>query len=138
MNLVTSEFRKTIERLISELKPSDFIDAEENRLAAKFQALPLGISLWSYAFLTSDGELIETEWEPNEILRSKSIQAFTFAVAIAARRFPELKTFIPVQPKNSIVCPACRGTKLFGEDVVTGKRGKCPACAALGWRYSSE
>ncbi|HEX8266076.1 MAG TPA: hypothetical protein VF596_11765 [Pyrinomonadaceae bacterium] len=138
MNVVTSEFRQVVERLISKLKPTDFIDAEEKRLSQEFHTLPLGISLWSYGFLTSDGELVETDWEPDEILRTKNIQEVTCAIAIAARRFPQLKAFIPSQPKDSIVCPACQGTKLWGTNTTTGEPARCVFCAGLGWRYNLE
>lgn len=136
MNLITQEFRDSVERLIKDLKPEDFIDAEECRLSKQFHALPLGISLWSYGFLTSDGELIETEWEPDEITRTKDISAVICAIAIAARRFPELESFIPSQPQESIVCPACRGTKLWATNADTGEPIRCVVCAGLGWRYN--
>jgi len=109
------------------------IDAEEHRLCKQFHALPLGISLWNYGFLTSDGELFETELEPNEITRTTNSSAVICAIAIAARRFPELNIFIPAQPKESIVCPMCQGTKTFPTD----KSVHCPVCAGLGWRYNS-
>lgn len=137
MNPVTSEFRQVVERLINKLQPTDYINAEEQRLAEDFHALPLGISLWSYGFLTPDGELVQTEWEPDEISRTKNIQEVTCAIVIAARRFPQLECFIPAQPKESIVCPACQGTKLFGTNVVTGEPSRCVVCAGLGWRYNS-
>jgi hypothetical protein len=136
MNLITSEFRKAVEQLIKALKPEDYINPEERRLSEEFHALPLGISLWSYGFLTSDGELIETEWEPDEISRTKNISEVICAIAIAARRFPELKAFIPSQPKESIVCPMCQGTKFSGTNADTGKPVLCVVCAGLGWRYN--
>jgi hypothetical protein len=133
MNLITQEFRDSVERLIKDLKPEDFVDAEEHRLSEQFHALPLGISLWSYGFLTSEGELIETELEPDEITRTKNISAVICAVAIAARRFPELKFFIPAQPEESIICPMCQGAKTLPTD----KSVHCPVCAGLGWRCNS-
>lgn len=137
MNLITSEFRETVERLIKNLKPEDFVAAEERRLSEQFHALPLGNSLWSYGFLTSDGELIESEWELNEVSRTKDVAAVICAVVIAARRFPQLKAFIPSRPNESIVCPLCRGTKVFAKNVVTDALGICVVCAGLGWRYNS-
>jgi hypothetical protein len=50
MNIVTTEFREVVERLVNNLQPNECIDAEEYRLAQEFRALPLGLSLWSYAF----------------------------------------------------------------------------------------
>lgn len=136
MNLITQEFQESVERLIKNLKPEDFKDAEECRLTKKFNALPLGISLWSYAFLSSDGELIETGWEPDEVSRTRNTSDIICAIAIAAWRFPELKTFVPLQPKESVVCPACQGTKLWGTNSYTGKPAICVVCAGLGWRYN--
>jgi len=138
MNTLTPKFRLEVERLIKELKPGDFIDAEEKRLAEDLHALPLGISLWSYGFLTSDGEVIQTEWEPNEISRTKHIQTVTCAIVVAARRFPQLEAFIPAEPKDSIACPACQGTKLWATNVVTGEPARCVICAGLGWHYNSD
>jgi hypothetical protein len=137
MNLVTSEFRETVEQLIKGFKPENFVDAQERRLSERFHALPLGISRWSYGFLTSDGELIEIKREPCEVSRTKDVCAVICAIVIAARRFPQLKAFIPSRPNESIICPLCRGTKVSTRNVVTDYLRICLVCAGLGWRYSS-
>ena len=100
MNIVTSEFREAVERLLNDLQPGNSIDAEEYRLARKFHALPLGLDLWSYGFLTSDGECIATEWESDEISRSRNTPDLIRALVVAANRYPQLAAFIPARPSD--------------------------------------
>jgi hypothetical protein len=73
---------------------------EECRLAEKFAALPLGMSLWSYAFLTPDGDLIQTEWVADETTRTRDTKELICAIAIAARRFPQTGTLRPVSVRQ--------------------------------------
>ena len=133
MNIVTSEFREVVERLVNELQPSDCIDAEEYRLAREFHALPLGLDLWSYGFLTSEGEYIATEWEPQEVTRSKATQDLIRALVVAANRYHQLAAFIPARPATAEVCPLCGGTKVLGKEIPSGQPGRCVNCAGLGW-----
>ena len=133
MNIVTPEFQDVVDRLIADLKPSDCFGAEEYRLAQEFHALPLGLDLWSYGFLRPDGELISTEWEPDDIQRSRSIQDLIRAIVVASGRYPQLTAFIPERPEDAIVCLACRGTKVWGIRIGTNKPARCVLCAGLGW-----
>jgi hypothetical protein len=133
MNKVTPEFQALVERLIGELRPSDCLDAEEYRLAREFHALPLGMGLWAYDFLTPDGELISADFEMADIQRYCSTASFIRSVVSAAGRYPQLKAFIPKRPEDAIVCPACQGTKLWGRLGGTNKPGPCVFCAGLGW-----
>jgi hypothetical protein len=137
MKVITTECREVIEQLVSRLQLNDFIDAEEYCLAQQFRGLPIGISLWSYGFLTLDGELIQTEWELGEITRSKETQDIIRALVIAARRFSQLTPFIPVQPKESKICPLCNGTKMWGTKIGSDELAKCVFCAGLGWVYEA-
>lgn len=138
MDIITRQCGEAIAQLIAHLQPNDFIDDEEQRLAKEFNALPLGLSLWSYGFLTPDGELVETDWEPNEILRTRDTQQLICAIAIAARRFPTLERFVPSRPVDSTVCKFCNGTKVWGERVADGKPAICVGCAGLGWTYAAS
>ena len=133
MDIVTSEFREVVERLVNSLRRSDCVDAEEYRLAQEFHALPLGLSLWSYGFLTPDGECIATEWEPKEIVRTRNIPDVIRALANATDRYPELAAFIPTRPSDALVCPLCEGAKLWGKEIPSGEPGRCFNCAGLGW-----
>jgi len=132
MNLVTSEFHQTVEGLISNLTEENYIDVEEYRLARKHNALPIGIDLWIYIFLTPYGEAILDDGESDnpEILRTT--QAIIRVVA-GAKRYPQLEKFIPNRPNGSKVCPACDGTKNFGQDVSSRKPVRCVVCGGLGW-----
>ncbi|MDQ3818033.1 MAG: hypothetical protein M3362_10105 [Acidobacteriota bacterium] len=133
MNIVTPEFREAVERLLNDLQLSDCIDAEEYRLAQEFHALPLGLDLWSYGFLTPDGECIATGWELEEIIRSKKIPDLIRALVVAANRYPQLAAFIPARPSDAMTCPLCDGTKVWGKEIPSGRLGRCFNCAGLGW-----
>ena len=129
-------FREVVERLVNTLRRSDCVDAEEYRLAREFHALPLGLSLWSYGFLTSEGEYIETEWEPKELVRSRNTPDLLRALAHAVNRYPELAAFIPARPADALVCPLCEGTKAWGREIPSGEPGRCFNCAGLGWVWN--
>src|SRR4051812_39251799 len=109
MEIVTPEFQETVQRLFDGLTPNDCIDAEEYRLAQEFQALPLGRGWWSYFFLRPDGEQIWTDWEPDDVTRSRSLWGLIYSIVGAADRYPQLSTFIPERPPEAITCPACQG-----------------------------
>jgi hypothetical protein len=133
MNIVTSEFRELIERLVSNLQSSDCPDAEEYRLAQEYHALPLGFDLWSRVFLTSDGEIIWIGSEPEEITRATDTQSLIRVIVSSTGRYPEFAALISARPNDAVACPACNGTKMSGKDILNGKLGRCVICAGLGW-----
>lgn len=63
MKIVTSEFKKTVENLIKNLKIEDFSDSEEFKLARKYNALPLGFNFLGFTFISSDGEVIWHDYQ---------------------------------------------------------------------------
>jgi hypothetical protein len=134
MEIVTSEFMKTVEDLTANLQSKDFSDVEEFKLAKKYSALPIGVDLFSYIFLTSNGEVI---WDDNEgeIGNSNDLQGLIRVLVVGKSRYPQLETFIPNRSEQSKTCPVCEGSGIWKEskNVVTGKPGKCVVCANLGW-----
>ena len=134
MNIVTPEFQKTIQGLIDNLQVEQFSDVEEYKLARKHHALPLGVDMWSYVFLTANGEMI---WDDNEgeTVSANDLQSLIRALVVTKERYPQFERFIPNRSIDSKTCPICNGAGIWeqSKDVSTGKPGKCFICAGLGW-----
>ena len=132
--MVTPELRAVVEKLLDDLKPGDCLDAKEYRLSREFHALPLGLNLWSYEFLTPTGEVISTGLEANELSRSVATeQELILMLVWGAERYPQLGAFIPSRGPNSIVCRVCDGTRVWGTKVPGGGPAECFFCGGLGW-----
>lgn len=134
MKIVTSEFTKTLETLIKNLRVEDFSDTEEYKLAQKYNALPLGVDLYSYVFLTANGEIL---WDDNEGETgcANDLQSLIRALVVKKERYPQFVRFIPDRTTNSKDCPICGGTGVNenSKDLRTGDFAKCFLCAGLGW-----
>lgn len=134
MKIVTSEFQKTIQSLIENLQAEQFLDAEEYKLALKYNALPIGLDLFSYVFLDSNGEVL---WDDNEgdTGNSNDLQSLIRVLVVGKRRYPQLVEFIPNRSDESKTCPICKSSGIWeqSKDLSTGKSGKCFFCAGLGW-----
>ena len=75
------------------------MDGDEYMLAREFGALPLGFDLWSYMFLTPDGEIIWAGWMPLEVNRWRSDFILGRALKIAGERYPLMAHNIPPPEK---------------------------------------
>jgi len=130
------EFADVVRNLLTK----DFVrDAspKEVELARRLGALPIGIDLGSYIFLTAEGDCILVDTWPNAVERTKAARIVVAALVHAATRYPELKTFVPRRPVDARNCFACDGT---GElDYPLGRpvsMDKCINCCGLGWDLS--
>jgi hypothetical protein len=134
MKIVTSEFIETIETLINNLKPENFSDPEEYKLAQKYKALPIGFDLLAYVFLTPNGEVIWDDCE-GEVGSSSDSQSLIRILVAGKKRYTQLEKFIPKRSDESKNCPLCEGSGIREQsrDLSTGKPGKCFICAGLGW-----
>ncbi|MGH9766226.1 MAG: hypothetical protein ACREAB_02225 [Blastocatellia bacterium] len=127
------KLNNVINELFSGLKPSDFADPEEYCLSQNFRALPIGVSLWAYVFLTPDGEVISTGYEPGDLERSRSIQDLLNALVWGAERYPVLAALIPERPRDSPDCPLCVGSGVYDAGRYSKKAAVCVCCSGLGW-----
>ena len=134
MKIVTSEFQKTVEDLINNLQPNDFSDAEEYKLARKYNALPLGFDLLAYVFLTLEGEVIWEDYN-GEVGSANDLQSLIRLLVGGSIRYPQLAQFIPNRSDESKTCPVCKGAKILenSKEIVSGKPAKCFICSGLGW-----
>lgn len=134
MKIVTPEFQKTIQELIDNLRPEQFSDAEEYKLARKYNALPVGVDLWSYVFLTASGEVIWDDGE-GETGSTNDLQSLIRILAVRKERYPQFGRLIPDPWEESKTCPVCSGSGVWGQskEVSTEKPGRCFICAGLGW-----
>lgn len=134
MKIVTPEFQKIIQDLIDNLQAEQFSDAEEYKLARKYNALPIGVDLWSYVFLNANGEVI---WDDNEgeIGSANDLQSLIRVLVVRKNRYPQFEQFIPNRLADSKTCPICEGTGINNnsKNIITGEPAKCFLCAGLGW-----
>ena len=96
MSTPSAAFWAIVQRLLRDLEPEDCETQIEYELALEFQALPVGIDLWSRVFLAPDGEVIWAGWEPLEIKRSRDEAHLNAALRMAAERYPAMTTFVRV------------------------------------------
>lgn len=134
LNIVTPEFQETIQKLIDNLQADQFSDATEYKLARKHNALPLGGDLWSYVFLTANGEVL---WDDNEGENDSAndLQSLTRVLVVGKERYPQFEKFIPNRSVDLKTCPVCNGCGIWeqSKNVLTGKPGRCFICSGLGW-----
>jgi hypothetical protein len=127
------KLKEVINELFSGLNPGDFADPEEYCLSQNFRALPIGVSLWAYVFLTPDGEVISTGVEPGELKRSRDNQDLLNALVWGTERYPSLATLIPERPKDSSECPLCNGAGEYEVGRHSKQTAICVCCGGLGW-----
>jgi hypothetical protein len=132
----SEKLNEVVNELLSGLKPSDCIDQEEYRLSQDLRALPIGIDLWAYMFLTPDGEVIGTGWEPGELERSRDGHTMIKILVWGAERYPPLASLIPGWPPDSDDCQLCAGSGAHGTLVGSDQPAKCVWCGGLGWDIS--
>lgn len=134
MNIVTSEFKKTVKELINKLKTEDFSDSEEYKLARRYNALPLGFDFLAYSFINSDGEVIWHDFQ-DDFKKSNDSQSLINALVYGKNRYPELEKFIPKRHESLKICPVCEGTGVWknSKNIATGEPENCVICANLGW-----
>lgn len=94
MNASRPEIGAVLERLVTQLQPTQCEYADEYRHAKEFHGVPCGPDLWSLVFLTPDGEVVWAGWEPLEIHRSRQKGHVRAALRMAAERFPELRALV--------------------------------------------
>ena len=93
MGIESPGFKSTVRRLLAELRPEDCEDLEEYHFALEFEALPLGIDLWSRAYLSADGEIFWDDPDPPEFVHIKIEKDNVWPIKVAAERFPEMLVF---------------------------------------------
>lgn len=131
MNLVSAEFRNTVAALIAEVSPNN-CNAEEYRLAQVLQALPICFSLWSYVFLTANGEMISTGLD-DEVRRSASAQDVLLMLRIGIERYPQLTRLLPSRPEDAVVCGMCAGSGVMQTGDSPPQQKRCLLCEGWGW-----
>lgn len=127
------KLKELITELFSGLDPRDFSDPEEYCLSQNFSALPIGVSLWTYVFLTPEGEVISTGFEPGELKRSRESQDLLNALVWGTERYPSLAALIPERPLESSDCPLCGGSGVYEVGRFSKETAVCVCCGGLGW-----
>jgi hypothetical protein len=118
-----------VTRLIAGLS-SDELDPKRTH-AARFAALPIGVSMWADYYLRPCGEVVivgEDLYQPDAVSihtdRSKILRMLVWG----AKQYPELARLLPVRDEGAVDCPTCRAIPLF-----TDRKVLCPTCDGLGW-----
>jgi hypothetical protein len=125
----TSHAEQIVSRLIAGISPES-LDPATRANVALLQALHIGGSMWVDCYLRPNGEVVfigEDEDHPNDESVSTEPSAVLRMIVWGSRRYPELRTLIPVRPPDAFDCP-CRQHPLFAEGKVL-----CPTCGGMGW-----
>jgi len=131
-----AELRNHIERRIAE-----YLKSDDERLGwvrdavRRFDFLPLYLGWVSTLGIRADGTMVRWDHEDNpEIVHRLDDPYWSRrALALGARKFPELAELVPRRPPNAVRCDVCAGT---GE--VRGASHLICGCGGLGWTIPGE
>jgi hypothetical protein len=117
--------RAAIRRLAAEAEQQPEGSATQQAAHAT-GALPVHTDIGGALAVTPDGEVVLYDFEkgvasvPEEHWR-------IYALAKAARRYPELRELAPPRPHDAVTCPSCGGFGFVLESL------ECGPCLGLGW-----
>ena len=125
-----------IERLIAEYLQSDDERFEWVRNAVRrFGFLPLYLGWVSTLGIRPDGSMVRWDHEDDpEVIKELDDSFWSrTALALGARKFPELAQLVPNKPPDGLTCDMCAG-----EGIVRGAGDLICRCGGLGWIVPGE
>ena len=122
----SSEFESLIDQWL--LMP----DAEVEGLVRQHRVLPISADMGStYFFRIADRQVLCCGWGPNDALYIEEPSMQVGAMVAGAKRYPQLKAFLPKRPSDAVECVECHGT-----GTILNSCG-CGACWSLGWLHET-
>ncbi len=123
--------RLLIERLLAEASWPDttcpnaaWVQAQARRL----HALPVGLDLWSWWFLTPGGEAVLVEEGAAAEHRRHADRGRVLAALVwGSEKYPELRDAFPAREPDAVDC-RCAAVQRGAAQAFL-----CPACGGLGW-----
>jgi hypothetical protein len=124
----STDIGAAIDRLIDRYQPDAHHGAWLGEWARQHRLLPVYFDIGGVIALGRDGSLWGVAWDesPAPVRERGEPMLRIAALAVAARRYPELRALAPVRPTGTRSCPQCTAP---GEQVGRG----CCWCAYLGW-----
>ena len=119
---------QTVRRLLAGPVVSD--DPWVREQAQRLSALPVGLDLWLWHFLSTAGEvfIVDGEFDVGKTERLTDRLAVLRALAWGATRYPELKDLLPPREPGAVDCSLCQSPEW-----ATWPRIICPRCGGVGW-----
>lgn len=106
-------------------------DPEIESVVRRHRVLPISGDLGAaYFFRPHDGQVVCCGWGASDF--HEEIPSLTMGALVAgAKKYPQLKAFLPARPSDAADCLDCRGT-----GKVLQSAG-CETCWCLGWLHDS-
>jgi hypothetical protein len=119
--------RRAVRRRIAETYPAERPKGDE-RLNGLFLAGGPGGS----SYLDAEGEVWNwSSWDGDESIEWVPDGALKVSiVALAAKRIPELQSWLPARPSDASNCEPCQGSGWLPPPL---NKMQCPECLGLGW-----
>lgn len=130
LDIVTSEFERTVRELLEHYLRADGSDPHELKLAQKHEALPLGFDYLGWTLLKPNGDLIGVSVFDHEAWIINEPKTLVSALLWGSERFLPLATLLPIRPMPAVDCSTCSGQGRMPSH----KRIYCPECGGLGWK----
>lgn len=89
-------------------------------------SLPVHTDMGGALAVTPDGEVVHYDFETGAT-KAPEENWRIYALAKAARRFPELLDLAPPRPQGAVTCSSCSGLGVVLEGL------DCGTCLGLGW-----
>ena len=133
MSIDRTHVASVVRDTLSRMSVDDCADHEERRMFLAEGALPIGWGLWCVVLLSPDGEVLSTDPDTNETLRSDDLNELACALVWASVRYPEFRELIPERPSDAPDCVICGGTGIHRRGLPDWPDPSCSLCAGLGW-----
>jgi len=122
-------------RIVQYLDSHDERPKSVRAAVSRFQFLPLYRGWVSTLGIRPDGSMVRWDHEDEpDVIKALDDPFWTrTALALGAKKFPELADLIPERPPHAVTCNVCGGTGVLEEmkDVVC-------ECGSLGWKIPGE
>jgi hypothetical protein len=126
-----SEIKARIEGIIS-----DFSSAATSlrNIASELNALPVYLDGGGGLALKPNGGIVEFSWEhPKDAQPIDDLRVVNIALFQGSKKYPELKSLIPLRPPNATVCPYCQGTGYPTSASGSNVENIVCYCGGVGW-----
>jgi hypothetical protein len=122
----SSQLQLIVQRLMAEARWPD--DPWVQEQAQQLSALPVGKGMFSWWFLTPDGEAIKVdgEIEVGKTTRFADRINVMSALVWGSEKYPELREALPPREAGAINCRCQCNPDTAGRFI-------CPACGGIGW-----
>jgi hypothetical protein len=127
---MTAEIREALASFLADTNP---VNREVQKLAARFQVLPVTIDWTAFSGLTREGQFVWVEHDPPHTMTPVDGRDRHLMLARAGLRYKLLSQLIPERSTEAHDCEMCggTGTPLVAREI--GVTNVVCQCGGLGW-----